>query len=183
MPRANWGISAQDVDDFDRSSQFVPYDGPVPQNGMHHWVIKQLKYAARTKEKNAQLRAGLELVPRAAREDEHECAGFFIMAFLPITSKTQFRYVPLLDALGVTGAEFERRTQVDTDGNIQRIGSWRNMGDTMVAAQLRDGEDENGKPKKEIGTFAEITEEVEYLDDLDADDDEFDDEEYADEDE
>lgn len=182
MPRANWGVKASDVDDFDRDSQFVPYDGPIPQNGMHHWVIKTLKYAAATKEKFAQLRVGLEMVPRAAREDEHDCAGYFITAFLTITPKTQWKYVPFLDAIGVSGAEFEKRTIVDENGKINRIGKWHNTGDTMVAAQLKDGEDENGKPKKEIGVFAEITEEVEYLDDLDPDDDEFDDEEYAEDD-
>jgi len=177
MPRAQWGVKSSDVDDFDRSSQYKPYDGPIPINGVYHWNVNVLKYAAGTREKNPQLRIGLELIPRDDRPEETKYEGYFIMAFLPVTDKTQFRYVPFLDAIGVTGKEFERRTITDTDGNITRIGNWRNSGDYMIAAQLQDGTDQNNNSRKEIGVIMEITEEDE------GEGEEFDDEEEYAEDE
>lgn len=172
MPRAQWGVSADDVDDFDRDSQYTPYAGPpVPVGQVYLWTIKVLKYAARTKTKNPQLRVGLELVPREGY-DEDQYEGYFIMAFLPVTPKTGFRYVPFLDAIGVSGKEFEERTMYDEDGNIQRIGSWRNNQDTLVLADLKMGEDQDGNPQRQIGVFMPYEE--------DAEEDYDDDEEYAD---
>lgn len=178
MPIARWGVSSSDVDDFDRESQFKPYAGPIPpSNQVYHWVVKVLKYAARTRTKNPQLRVGLELIPREGADwvDEQKYEGYFLMAFLPVTPKTTFRYVPFLDAIGVTGSEFENRTKVDEDGNITRIGSWRMDGTQIVAAQLRDGEDENGDPRKEIGMIMEA---IEYDDEGDLEEEE----EYAEDD-
>lgn len=173
MPRANWGITADDVDDFDRESMFKPYAGPpVPVNQVYLWEVKVLKYAARTRTKNAQMRVGLELVPREGY-DEDDYAGYFIMDFIPVTSKTNFRYTPFLDCLGVSGKEFEQRTMYDEDGNIQRIGSWRNNKDTLLYGQLQMGEDANGEPQRKIGAYMPYDED-EAEEDLD-------DEEYADE--
>lgn len=175
MPKANWGITADDVDDFDRDSQFTPYAGPpVPVGQVYLWQINVAKYAAKTRGKNPQLRIGLELVPREGY-DEEAYEGYFIMAFLPINAKTGFRYVPFLDAIGVSGKEFEQRTMYDEDGNISRIGSWRNNKDTLILADLKMGEDEKGEPRKEIGTFMPYEEE-EAADDFDEE------EEYAEED-
>lgn len=161
MPIARWGISASDVDEFDRDSQIKPYKGPVPPNSVYYWVVKVLKYMAGTKTKNPALWVGLELVPREGEgfEDEEKYAGYFVMAFLPVNAKTAFRYVPFLDAIGVTGKEFETRTKYDADNNILRIGSWVMDGETIVAAQLKDGEDEKGNPRKEIGQIMEADEE------------------------
>ena len=100
MPRANWGINSADVDEFDRDSQYKPYDGPIPPNGVYEWNVKVLKFAAATKEKTPQLRVGLELSPREDR-DEDQYEGYFKMAFLNVSDKTAFVYVPFLDAIGV----------------------------------------------------------------------------------
>lgn len=177
MPIARWGISARDVDDFDRESQRSNYQGPTPPNGMYHWLVKNLKYAAKTKEKFPQIRVGLELYPREGEGFEHEerYEGFWIMAFLSVSPKTDWRYVPFLDAIGVTGAEFESRTRFDENQNITRIGSWKMDGQTIIAAELKDGEDQNGNPRKEIGQIAEA---VAY----DDEGEDYDEEEYAEED-
>lgn len=177
MPMARWGVKANEIDDFDRSSQRIPYRGPTPPNGVYLWRVKICKYAAGTREKNPQIRLGLELVPREDYPGEEQYVdkngqGYWIMAFLPVNAKTYWRYVPFLDAIGVTGSEFERRTKVDEDQNIVRIGSWRNDGETLIEAQLKDGEDEKGNPRKEIG---QIMTAEEY------EEEEFDEEEYADE--
>lgn len=178
MPKANWGINSSDVDDFDRDSQYKPYTGPIPPNAVYVWEIKVLKFIARTRGKNPQLRVGLELVPREGM-DEDQYEGYFKMAFLPVTDRTAFRYVPFLDAIGVTGREFKDRTITDEEGNIKKIGKWRNTGDELIFAELKDDTDENGKPKKEIGWMGPY-EEDEYDED---DEDEDDDEEYADDEE
>lgn len=175
MPRANWGISASDVDEFDRESQYKPYAGPIPPSGpVYLWLIKKLQFISGTKSKLPQLRVGLELVPREDR-DEEQYEGYFVMAFLPVSEKTNFRYVPFLDAIGVTGREFERGTMYDEQGNIKKIGKWRNTGEEYICAQLKDGEDEKGNPRKEVGTFLEVPEE--YFEDEDSDDDYYDEEE------
>lgn len=172
MPRARWGISAADVDNYDRDSGFTPYRGPIPPNGVYDWLLKQCKFVSGTRGKYPQLRLGLELAPREGSEDEKRYAGYFIMVFRSIAPQTAFGYVPFLDAIGVSGSDFEDRTVVDAEGNITRIGKWRNDGQQYVAAQLKDGADEKGNARKEIGWIGEISEEGYDDDDGEYDDDE-----------
>lgn len=183
MPKVRWGIKASDVDDFDRDSQYKPYDGPQPPNGVYQFQVKVLKYAAGTGAKLPQLRIGLELVPRSGRKDERRYAGYFIMCFIPVSPRTQFRYVPFLDALDVTGEEFENRTNTDNDGNITKIGKWRNTGDEIILAEIKDGADQDGNSRKEVGWMGYLTDEDddggEELDE-DAYDEEYDDSEEED---
>lgn len=170
MPRVNWDIEAGDVDDFDRESQYKPYDGPIPVNGIYQWKVKVLKHVSGTREKNPQLRVGLELIPRKNRRDEKAYAGYFLMAFLPVTERTAFRYVPFLDAIGVSGKEFTRGTVTDEEGNVLKIGRWRNKGDTLIKAEIRDETDQNNNSRKGIGWMGALT------DDDPEDDEDFDDE-------
>lgn len=171
MPKVNWGVRAADIDNFDRDSQYAPYDGPIPPNGVYQFKIKVLKSIAGTREKNPQLRVGLELVPRKSRKNERAMQGYFIMAFLPVTERTQFRYVPFLDAIGVSGREFERGTITDEEGNVKKIGRWRNNGDEIIKAEIKDDTDQNGNPRKDIGWMGALTDE----DPADEDDDGYDD--------
>lgn len=166
MPRANWGISSSDVDDFDRDSQFKPYMGPLPPSGVVYlWTIKKLVRVAATDDKVAQLRIGLELKPQTREQKKFK--GYYITNFLPVTDNTAFRYTPLLDAFGVSGRDFTTRTIIDEQGNIQKIGKWRNTGDFVIAAQLHDNDpDYVSKNPKKIGWMGEAPE------DSDVDDDE-----------
>lgn len=177
MPKVNWGIGSGDVDGFDRESQYTPYTGPIPPNGVYLWKVKVLKAVAGTREKFPQLRIGLELVPRA-EYDEKRYAGYFVMTFPPISEKTQFRYVPFLDALGVSGSDFTRKTITDEEGNIKRIGGWRNDGSTVILAELKDEADQNGNARKGIGYMGAADELPDDEDSLD----EYDDDEYEDDD-
>lgn len=191
MPKANWGISARDVDDFDRSTLYKPYDGPTPPLGVYQWVIKTLKTAPKTGDKLPQLRVGLELIPRPGfNEDKYE--GFWIMDFIPISDKTKFRYIPFLDAIGVSGRDFTQRTLTDEEGKVRKIGAWKNTGEEIISAQLKMGEDQNGNDQLQIGTYMEPRdydmddEDAEYDEDAEDDDYDFDDDDendYEDDDE
>lgn len=180
MPRVKWGINSGVIDDFDRESQYKLYTGPIPPNGVYEWRISTLKFVAGTKDKFPQLRVGLELVPRRGRKEERAYKGYFVMAFLPIAENTQFRYVPFLDAIGVSGHEFINGTITDEDGNIRKIGRWKNSGEEMIAAQLIEKPDQNNNLQKQIGLFAELSDSDELEDDelddndFDEDDDEYD---------
>lgn len=178
MPRVRWGISGKSIDDFDRSTQFTPYTGPIPPSAVYQWQIKTLKSIAPTREKLPQLRVGLELVPR--RKDEERYEGYFIVAFLNIGPKNEFTYVPFLDAIGVSGSDFENRTIADAEGKVQKIGKWRNTGEEQIMAQLADGQDQHGKPRKEIKWFGPLTDDDDGEEGEDYDDEEI--EEYDDED-
>jgi hypothetical protein len=192
MPRVHWGIKAADVDDFDRDKQYKPYDGPIPVNGVYQWQIKVLKFIAGSREKHPQLRIGLELIPRASRKGEAKYKGYFIMEFAPVTSRTAFRYAPFLDAIGVTGRDFETRTVADEEGNIRKIGKWSNDGKEMILAELKDDQDQQGNPRKAVGWMGAVTEDADEVDDdsdeyddddsEEYDDDEYDDDDYDDED-
>lgn len=174
MPRVQWGVSASDIDGFDRETQFKPYDGPIPPNGVYVWKIKVLKSVAGTREKLPQLRIGLELQPRKGRKDERAFSGYFTMVFRSITEKSVMFYVPFLDAIGVSGRDFESRTIADEEGNIKKIGAWRNDGNQFVKAELKDGVDQHGQSRKEIGWMGPDTAE----DELEEDEEDFDDDEY-----
>lgn len=177
MPKANWSISASDVDDFDRSTQYTPYMGPTPpSNVVYMWTVKNLKYVAATDDTLPQLRVGLELHPRDTKERKFK--GFYQVAFLHIADSTRWKYVPFLDALGVSGRDFANRTILDQDNNIQKIGQWRNDGKQLVAAQLLENDpDFAHKNPHKIGWIGEAPE------DFTGDDDESDVEDEYEEDE
>lgn len=174
MPRANWGVTAAEIDDFDRSKIFAPYTGPTPPVGqVYMFVVKVLKHQPRTKDKNATLVVGLELEPR--NKDDKRYAGFFCMNYLTVASNTQGFYVPFLEAIGVTSADFERRTITDEEGNIKKIGPYRHTGDVLVLAQLRENEYQ-GKTRIQAGWFGPVEDEPEDEEfDDDGDDSESDD--------
>lgn len=148
MPRVNWGVGKEVIDDYDRDKAYKPYTGKTPPNAVYRWKIKTLKYAAGTKTKNPQLRAGLELVPRS--DDEKQYRGYFLIKFMSIAQTNDFQWVPFLDAIGVTSAEFTRGTITDEDQNVRKIGNWRMDGSTEILGQLVDGTDQNDNPRKEI---------------------------------
>lgn len=182
MPRANWGINSRTVRDFDRDAQYKPYSGPQPPNGVYQFRVKKAQSIRATKGKLPQLRVGLELVPRNGRKDDRRYKGYWIMMFAPVADNTAFRYVPFLDAIGVSETDFTRRTMTDEEGNIKRIGQWKNDGETLVLAQIADDEDQNGKPTKKISWIGEVTDEDEYDDDDEESDEDGDDDDDDDED-
>jgi hypothetical protein len=148
MPKVNWGVSRDVIDDFDRESGFKPYAGKVPPNAVYKFRVKVLKFAARTREKNPSLQAGLELVPRDA--DERPFEGYFITKFMAVAETNSFQWVPFLDAIGVSANEFLKGTITDEQGNVRKIGNWRMDGKTEILGQLVDGTDQNGNTRKEI---------------------------------
>lgn len=177
MPKANWGIKATEVDDYNRDDLYKPYMGPTPANAVYKWRIKKMQYIAATEDAVPQLRVGLELVPRDKTERKYK--GYYITAFIHISDRTQFRYIPFLDALGVSGRDFTTRTIYDEQLNIQKIGDWRNDGKTIVAGQLLDNDPEfQHKNPKTIGWLGEAPSSMESEDD----DDDFEDEEESSED-
>lgn len=170
MPRVNWGVGKDTVDDYDRESGFKPYTGKIPPNAVYQWRIKVLKYAAGTKTKNPSLRAGLELVPRNA--EEKQFAGYFLTKWMAIAETNSFQWVPFLDSIGVTGREFTAGTVVDDDGNVRKIGNWRMDGKTEILGQLKDGNDEKGNSRKEIGWVGALDGEAEEFEEEDAEEEE-----------
>lgn len=178
MPLARWRVSASDIDGFDRSKQFDRYTGPIPPVGeVFLWKVKYLKYLAGTRTKREQLWIGLELVPRANR-DEAEYAGYYCLAFRTITENNQGFWVPFLDAIGVSGRDFVTRTVTDQEGIVQKIGRWKNDGTTLILAEMKNGEDAKGEPRRDFSWFKEAPSDVETYssdDDFDEDDEEYDD--------
>lgn len=177
MPKVNWGIARGTISDFDRTKQFKPYDGPLPPAGMYRFLIKHVKSVAGINGRRPQLRVGLELVPR--NKEEARYGGYFTIAFLTISEEWPGFYVPFLDAIGVSETEFLNGTITDEEGHVKKIGRWKNDGNQYVKAQVKDGADQQGNPRKEIGYIGEDSGEAEYADDIDkGDDDDFDDDDY-----
>jgi hypothetical protein len=180
MPKVDWGIPAGTVDGWDRDSQFKPYDGPTPPNGVYLWRIKKLTFSAATDEKLPQLRIGLELAPRTKEEKRY--GGYFLMLFRSISDKNPMFWVPFLDAIGVSESDFRMRTIADADGNIKKIGRWGNDGDQQIKGLLKDDRRE-GEVRKDIGWMGPADEAYD-ADDSDAGDEEdWDGDEPAEEDE
>lgn len=148
MPKVNWGIPAGTVDDWDRSSQYTPYDGPIPPNGVYLWLVKKLVFVAPTDDKFPQLRIGLELQARTKEEKRYQ--GYFLMLFRSISDRNPMFWVPFLDAIGVSETEFRQRTIADQDGNIKKIGSWGNNGQQTIKGLLKD-DNREGQVRKDIG--------------------------------
>lgn len=178
MPRADWGVSAAQVDDFDRSTQYKPYTGPTPPIGaVFMFVVKVLKHQPRTKDKYAVIVVGLELEPR--NKDDKRYEGFFTMGYLTVHPEYPGLYVPFLDAIGVTADDFVGRTVTDEEGNIKKIGPYRHTGDVLVLAQLKENEYQ-GKTRIQPGWFGEVTDDGDPELNDDGDDYESDDDYEAD---
>lgn len=178
MPKVSWegDVSTDDIDGFDRDAQYTPYSGPIPMNGIYAFKLKVLKYQEpKPGKKWSQLQIGLELVPRANRPEDKVYKGYFIQDWPPIAKHTAFRYVPFLDALEVSATDFINRTIIDEDGNIVKMGKWRNTGDIVILAGIADDTDEKGNPRKKVNFYGVLDDEV------DEDDEEY--EEYEEEEE
>lgn len=178
MPKARWNVPAGVIDGFDREKQFAPYTGPAVPNGVYKFLVKKMQYLAGSREQNPQLRIGLELVPRNAAERRYK--GYFTMAFLNVDpgEKMAFIYVPFLDAIGVTEKEFLDGTITDEQGNISRIGRWRNKGTQLVLGQLKDNSyEKNGKvvTNQQVGWFGAYDPEADQDPDEDPEDEDYDD--------
>jgi hypothetical protein len=171
MPRANWEIDASDIDDWDRESQYTPYTGTVPPNGVYRWRIKVAKYQAGDRSRKPQLSLGLELVPRSRDEKVYE--GYFAWKNAFPSKKNQFTYAPFCDAIGITGSEFTNKTIVNEDGEISRIGKWRNDGTTTILGLLEDNtwtdSNNNTRTGKAVGWVG--VDEGDDLEESDAEDD------------
>ena len=178
--RVNWNIRGSDIADFDRSKQYKPYTGPVPTNNVYQFKLKVFKYVSATRDKLEQIRIGLELIPRKGRPEEKRYTGFFIMVFRSLGDRNQFTYVPFFDAIGITGADVDRGVITDEEGNVKKVGRWRNTGDMMLLARLCDEEDAEGNPRKGVDAWAALEDSEPESDDDDEDYDS--DESYDDDD-
>ena len=178
--RVNWNLRGSDLDEFDRSRQYTPYTGPVPTNNVYQFKLKIFRYVKATADKWEQIRIGMELVPRNGREDEQRYAGYFLMVSRSLADKNRFTYVPFFDALGISGRDLDRGVITDEEGNVKKIGSWRNSGDLVILAKLADSEDAKGNPRKDFDWFGPLKNPHDELpeDDPDIDDDDESDDEY-----
>lgn len=178
MPKANWGVSARDVGNFDRENAYKPYQGPTPVNGVYQFRVAKAVFAASDGESNAQLRLTLVLEPRNKQENKYK--GYVITAFMPIADNTQFRYVPFLMAIGASDSDFVNRTIVDAEGVIKSIGKWKSDGKTMVAGRLVDNDYEGARNPKQVDWVGELADQPD--DGEDEDEEEYE-EEYEEEEE
>jgi len=183
VPTVDWGLSKGVIDNYDRDSGYKPYTGKLPDNAVYQWQITKVVYVAGVESKNKkhkpsknpQLRVSLVLVPRDKAEKKFK--GYRQTKFMVIADTTPFQYVPFLDAIGVTEADFKRRTKTDEEGNVKSIGPWRNDGKTLILGQLQDNRGENAdKYPKEVGWVGALDEEPETDEDEDEDEYEEDDE-------
>ena len=165
MGKVKWGggISQDAIDEVDTSKQFTPYDGPTPPNGVYRFVVKVLRKAS-SNAGNPQLQIGLELVPRSDRPDQKPFKGYFMMDFIPVMDSTAWRLRPFLDAIGVTSKEFVNGTMTDEDDNITKIGKKVVKG-TLVAVSIKDGQDQKGNSRKEVGQYIPVVDDEAGLSD------------------
>lgn len=177
MPRNDWGISASDIDDFDRSEVYAPYTGPQPPYGVtYQWRLKLLKFFSGDSRSKPQFWIGTELVPRPGR-NEKKYNGYYVMTFLTISPNPKSRvfWVPFCDALGIQGRD-TANTITDDEGNVKRIGRFRNNGDVQILGKLDQKEDgregHEGEMRPYLSWFGALPEDVEDEED---DNDEFDD--------
>lgn len=184
MPTMDWGLEPGTVEDFDRSKVFVPYKGKLPPpNQVFLWEIKRVSLVKGTSAgKLPQLRIGLELCPRNREEKQYE--GFYRSTFSPVSESTAFRYVPFLDAIGVSERDFLRGTKHDREGVISAIGRWKfKPGETFVLARLEESENYKDPAKTDLNindTWFGAPTDADFEEEEDDDDEYEDDESYDD---
>lgn len=136
MPKVKWGsgsdaLTVDDLnDDKENGSSFEPYDGPRPPKGVYGWRVKAM-VQSESSGGFPQVIVRLELDPRG-RAEHKRFAGYFVQDFIIVKKNTAFKVRPLLEALGVTYADFLNKTVVDDDKNITRIGTTDPRGKLLV---------------------------------------------------
>lgn len=157
MPRVRWGDEEELLEageNWDPDEQIQPYDGPTPPTGLYHFDVKVLK--KRQGKNFPQLMIGLELVPRKGRSDDKKYVRYFIMDFAPVSPQTNFRWMPFVQAIGVSPSDLIKKCVTDEDGNVTKIGRWvkREKGNVIAVNIVHDPDDERYGGRKVASYFA-----------------------------
>lgn len=176
MPIADWGLSKGTIANFDREKQkqYEPYTGPKPSAGVYKWSIvkDRMKRAAGDDQDFPRLTAMLMLVPRTREEKRYK--GYRAWFSANISDENPQWYVPLLDVLGVTDAQFRLKTKITDEGVIKKIGEWVNDGTTEILAEIRHNGDYTNVTW--VGVVPDDDEDLDDDEDDEDEDDEDDDE-------
>jgi hypothetical protein len=116
MPRMKWGIDDDLPEDWEESD-FEPYDGPEPPaNKLLNGEVKKM-WAATFSSGNE----GLVVLFQADgnRGDRAKYDGWSTWERIPLIASMNWKYGPLLEALGITLDDVKRRTVVaEEDDNV-----------------------------------------------------------------
>jgi hypothetical protein len=158
MPKAKWGaITATDIESAE--SNYTTYEGEIPPRGVYRFKLKQVK-ATESSNNNPMLKVLLILDGswKPAHKEFDGCPSWLNVV---VMDSTAFQVRAFCDAIGVSAADFLKRTVLDDDDKVIKIGKVSLAdGDLLVKANCKPGEYE-GNPKLESSLLplAEETEE------------------------
>jgi hypothetical protein len=117
VPRMKWGADFDELPDDWEESDFEPYDGPEPpSNKLLNGEVKKM-WAATFSSGNEGIVALFEAGGNTGDREKYN--GWSTFERIPLIPSMNWKYGPLLEALGITLEDVKRRTVVeDEDDNV-----------------------------------------------------------------
>lgn len=150
-----WGTTAEDIDSLepDEGEAFEPYDGPLPpKNTILNFDLKWAKLA---KFKSGSKGLKVLLVANEPDGPKAKYDGLPIFDNLVDVEQNAWKTRQFLDAIGGTGADWEKTTAEDPGGEgskVVKFGRVRTEG-LQVKVSVGIGANQNGDPRAEVGRY------------------------------
>ncbi len=150
MAKVTWGIDADTIANAEGSS-FIPYDGPVPPNGVYGVAFKKIE--ATTSSTDKPMIKVLAVIDGSIGQNKKEYDDCPLWDQIVVGSSTDWKVKQFLDGIGATAKEFVTGTVTDKDGNITKIGSVTFTEGKRFKVQVKKGKDKDGNIRAEIGSY------------------------------
>jgi hypothetical protein len=170
MPKATWGsgdkaLSAADIDGAEREAPRTRYSGPQPRSGTYRFVIKSMKQGVSSN--NNPMITITSILDGSWMPNHKEYDGFPLWDRLPVMDSTKGRVANFLDAIGATGEDLMRKTIVDENGYITKLGDVGDPAGIMCYITIK--RDKPTKQYPEPGMSVDFNGYIPLEDDADAD--------------
>jgi hypothetical protein len=145
MPRMKWGADFDELPEDWDESDFTEYDGPVPPSKKLLKGEAKKMWAATSSSGNEMLVVLFEASGNKGENEKYN--GWSTFERIPLIPKMNWKYGPLLEALGVTLDDVKRKTLVaEEDDNvgtpIKKIGAMKLPKAMAVITKREKYEDE-----------------------------------------
>lgn len=147
MPKVSWSVSGSEVDEHEAGDEREFYSGPMPPKGVYLCDVEEVEYVKfSTGSKGLKVRLAI-----AETGDKKRYNGCPVWENVVDGASTTFRIRQWLDAIGATGADWEK-TMIDSDNMVTKIGRVTIKG-LQVRAFLTRGQNNSGEDRMEVSRF------------------------------
>lgn len=145
VPKAIWGDGLSEKDIDNASDSMSVYEGEIPPSGPYRFKVRTMKKT--TSKAGNPMVSMMVLLDDPRKDIMKKFGGCPVFATVTVTPQTDFQVKRFTRALGISSADFLKRTVVDEDENILKFGT-KKIKDADVYVKInakkerRQGEDD-----------------------------------------